>query len=316
LTVGFGATFGLNGFVTVTADDLLNNAGTITLSDDSLLTIDNYAIRNGGSRETSINSGKIIINDPIGLSEFTFAENLRNSGQIILGLNNKLQFVAYSYDEAELTGAGQLALSGGVVSQFPHFDSDDYLDNVDDTIVGYGTLSTGNYANEASAVIFADSGAGSLILAANASLTNHGLMEAAEESDNGDSGSLVIDGAVINTGTIETVENGDLTIAGSVTGGNIKSTNAGSTFISGHVSGAALDLSSDDASLVVSGVVAGGSLQTEDGASIAIEGGTLDGTVAQVLTSAALLVAADAGLLSSQLIPTNSRAKSRSRAAR
>ena len=87
----------------------------------------------------------------------------------------------------------------------------DQLDNVDNTIEGYGSLN-GVVTNESGGVIDAAGGG----LGVSGTIANHGLMEACSNG-----GDLALSGAIANAGAaIEALDGSAVTIAGgSITGG-------------------------------------------------------------------------------------------------
>ena len=149
-----------------------------------------------------------------------------NAGQVAVGSGS-----VFAIDgSVTLTGGGEVALSGGTVrgaktyfnmyyGGIPQDLSDpDQLDNVDNTIEGYGSLNGRRHQRERRRHRRRGGGLG-----VSGTIANHGLMEA----NNG--GDLALSGAIANAGAaIEALDGSAVTIAGgSITGGVLAAAGTG-----------------------------------------------------------------------------------------
>ena len=191
ITLGAGETITLHGVdaALLTASDfvfdqtpVVDNAGTMTVSDGAMLPLD-------------------------GIVDNTGAIALNSSGDV-----TELQIVG---DGVTLEGGGRVILSDASENMIVGANADATLTNVDNTIAGAGQIGAGDsnlsLINESAGTIDANIAGGILTLETGNTIVNGGLLEAS----NG--GMLQIDDNVSNAGTLE-ANGGTLVAGGTVTG--------------------------------------------------------------------------------------------------
>ncbi len=194
------------------------------------------------------------------------------------GVLDVLGYGAYAY-VSELAVSGDVTLSGGgtvslqdvsgaasaVTQVIAGVTGSDTLDNVDNTIIGLGSLGAGamTLINEAKGTIEATGGTLRVDAGPN-TVTNHGLLAAV-------GGTLELDGAVTNTGTAIAGAGGDLAIVGTVANtGLITTASGGTVTLLGSIIGASsvTDIASGATLVMDGGMLQGGTLNNAAGGTI------------------------------------------------
>ena len=296
-----------------------NNAGTIEASGGTLKLITNQQIANAGTLEANgaklviasnvQNSGEILATGGgildltgVGVSWTGAAPAAGTNGIVLAGATDKLLIDAAA--SANFTvkfngtggGHGAISLNGGTISNNGANANAETLNNVNNVIVGFGTIKTDNtnggsltLDNSGSAALVEASG-GTLTVSTGKTITNAGVLQAG----GAESGTLIIDDSVSNSGHINAVADGTLTLSGATitnsSGGdiNLDASTAVLNLTDENVSGGAIN-NSDGGSVNVSGVsllegaatVYGGALSIGGNATLEIESGsaTLSGVV-------------------------------------
>ena len=270
---------------TISNLDLDNDAGgTINATAGTLILATGTVIENAGLLEATV-SGKLDVKDG----------ELHNSGIGSLGIViDSSSTLLVDVGALKLDGGGQLALNGGTITG-QAASAGNELENVDNTIVGTGTISNLDLDNDAGGTINAT--AGTLILATGTVIENAGLLEATVsgkldvkdgELHNSGIGSL---GIVIDSSSTLLVDVGALKLDG---GGKL-ALNGGT--ITGQAASAGNELENVDNTIVGTGTISNLDLDNDAGGTINATAGTLILATGTVIENAGLLEATVSGKL-------------------
>ena len=262
----------------------LDNAGTINATGGTLILTTGTTIDNAGLLEATV-SGELDIKDG----------EINNSGTGALGIvidaSSKLLVDVASL---ALDGGGQVSLTGGTITG-QAASSGNELNNVDNTIVGFGTISNIDLDNDAAGTI--DATGGTLILNTGATIDNAGLLEATlggtldvkdSEINNTGTGAR---GIVIGANSKLLVDVASLKLDG---GGQVSFT--GGT-LTGAAPNAGNELENVNNTIVGFGTISNIQLDNEVAGVVDASGGTLTLATGAVIDNAGLLEATSHGVL-------------------
>jgi hypothetical protein len=197
------------GTVTTASGAILSLSGAADTFTGTLSGAGTIAITGSGDVFRNVDLTAAAVN--IGAAEAIMAGTIQIAGLISLTCPD----LVVSGVVARLTGGGTLKLSDQASNEITGATSTSLLDNAV-KITGSGQIGAGSLrlTNEAAGIIDANASAGMTIDTGSATIINRGLIEAAG------AGSLVIKGAVRNSGTLGAIR-GDLTVDEAVTGGGV-----------------------------------------------------------------------------------------------
>ena len=262
----------------------LDNAGTIDATGGTLILTTGTTIDNSGLLEAT-SGGTLDVKDG----------EINNSGTggrgIAVGAASKLLIDVASL---KLDGGGQVSLTGGTITG-QAAGSGNELNNVDNTIVGFGTISNIHLDNDAAGTI--DATGGTLILNTGATINNAGLLEATSGGtldvkdttiDNTGTGAR---GIVVGAASKLLVDVASLKLEG---GGQVSFT--GGT-LTGAAPNAGNELENVNNTIVGFGTISNIDLDNDVAGTINATGGTLTLATGTVIDNAGLLEATSHGVL-------------------
>ena len=268
-------------------------------------TISNIDLDNDAAGIIHVTGGTLILNtgttiDNAGLLEATLGGTLdvkdseiNNSGTGALGIvidaTSKLLVDAASL---ALDGGGQVSLTASTITGAAPSAGDE-LENVDNTIVGTGTISNIHLVNDAAGIIHVTGG--TLVLNTGATIDNAGLLEATvsgeldvkdSEIDNSGAGTL---GIVIDATSELLVDVASLTLDG---GGQVSLIGG---IITGQAASSGNELNNLDNTIVGTGTIS--NIDLDNAGTIDATGGTLILTTGTTIDNSGLLEATSGGTL-------------------
>ena len=158
----------------------------------------------------------------------TLAGSIQNYGKIDLLAGTKTADLIVGTTGATLASKGDVVLGDSANNRIYGKAAGDVLTNADDRIEGAGQLGKGvlTLVNQAAGVIDGSQALALTIDTGTATIQNAGLIE------NVGKGGTLINSAVDNTGTLEEIANGTLSIMGAVTGSGRAVVKGGTLFVS------------------------------------------------------------------------------------
>src|SRR5579885_1849485 len=182
-------------------DGTMKNAGTVTISDNSIVTLGGIT-----TTETVINSGTIAL----------------------MGATKATELTVGGTDGAIVTGGGKITMTDSSFNFIESGGADTTFENVDNVISGSGQFGDSHFIfhNDLNGVINASGKTHALVIDANANSTNDGLIEMTG------AGGLQIDSDIDQGATgmvVDASKTGTMTISSFVHGGIIKAAVAGAT---------------------------------------------------------------------------------------
>ena len=254
-------------------------AGIINATGGTLILNTGATVDNAGLLEATV-SGTLDVKD----------SEINNSGTgplgIVIDATSELLVDAASL---KLDGTGQVSLIGGTITGRGRRTSDNELENVDNTIVGTGTISNIHLVNDAAGIIHATGG--TLILNTGTTIDNAGLLEATlggtldvKDSEITNSGTDAL-GIVIDATSELLVDAASLKLDG---GGQVSLT--GGT-ITGAAPNAGNELENVDNTIVGTGTISNIHLDNDAAGTIHVTGGTLILNTGATIDNAGLLEA-------------------------
>ncbi|MEO8925777.1 MAG: hypothetical protein ABI306_01320, partial [Caulobacteraceae bacterium] len=250
-----------------------------TLTGAGVVQTAGFASGLSGVASTVVNLTTVQVNDGTSL---TLSGAIANKSGILLNSAGNTTTLVVGTAGATLSGGGQIKLDDTTTNLVTGQGGLSTLTNVDNTILGAGTLGgAGLVLSNGAAGIINATGANALTIATGSTVTNAGQIFASG------AGGLVILDDVANTGVLNVFGSGDLTLGGVVTNGPGGAIHAG-----------------DGSTVVLAGaVISGGTLSTTGSGVITCAtalgtgANTLDGTTATVVNKAAIVLNGIANLV-------------------
>ncbi len=206
----------------------LTGTGVVATAANSVLSVISAGLIDGSHQSVAL-LGNTTINANATLS---VAGTIGNSGSIVLNSDNGTAALLVQ-SSLRLTGGGKVVLTDAYGNSAPGEITGSSalgtLDNVDNTISGFGALGGGSLglANEAAGTVDATASTLTIDTGANV-IVNKGLLE-------GVGGALVVASAVSNTGTIGAGAGGTVTLKGPITGSGAIAVGGNGVSIAGAV---------------------------------------------------------------------------------